>query len=50
LSTSVEGGFFDMELDSHDILVVHTKAQLKFMMKGKGKEHVEEVNSLAKVI
>jgi hypothetical protein len=39
-----------MELDSRDIIVVHTKAQLKFMMKGKGKEHVEEGNSLAKVI
>jgi hypothetical protein len=39
-----------MELDSQDKLVVHTKVQLKFMMKGKGKEHVKEGNSLAKVI
>ncbi len=39
-----------MELDSHDIpIVVLTKAQSKFMMRGKGKEHVEEGNSPTKV-
>jgi hypothetical protein len=40
-----------MEFDSHDIpIIVHTKVWSKFTMRVKGKEHVEEGNSLAKVI
>ncbi len=39
-----------MELESPDILVViPTKAQSKCMMRHKGKEQVEEGNSLTKV-
>ncbi len=37
-----------MELNFHDIpIVVPTKAGSKFMMRSKGKEHVEEGNSPA---
>jgi hypothetical protein len=47
----VEGGCFDVKLESHDIfVVVPTKAQSKCMMRCKGKEQVEESNSFAKVI
>jgi hypothetical protein len=35
----VEGGFFDVEVDSlHTHVVVPTKVQSKYMMKHKGKE------------
>jgi predicted Rdx family selenoprotein len=44
----VEGGFFDVEVDSH--VVVPTKAQSKYMMRHKGKEQVEECSSPTKVI
>jgi hypothetical protein len=50
LAKPIEGGFLDVELDSLDILVVvPTKAWSKCMMRHKGKEWVEEGNSLAKV-
>jgi hypothetical protein len=50
LSTLVEGGFFDVELNSPYIpIVVPTKAQSKFMTRHKGKEHVEEGSSPTKV-
>jgi hypothetical protein len=38
LSTSVKGGFFDVELDSLYILVVPTKVWSKFTMRCKRKE------------
>jgi hypothetical protein len=45
----VEGGFFDVELDSLDIpIVIPTKAQSKFMMRCKGEEQVEDVVHLLK--
>jgi hypothetical protein len=47
---SVQRGFFDVEADYLNIFVViPTKAQSKYMMRCKGKEHVEEGSSLAKV-
>jgi hypothetical protein len=50
-SKSIEGRFFDMEPDSIDIpIAIPTKAQSKCTMKCKGKEHVEEGNSLTKII
>jgi hypothetical protein len=46
----VEGGFLNKEVNSPDIpVVVPTKFQSKYMMRHKGKEHVEEGNSCAKV-
>jgi hypothetical protein len=48
LLASIERRLFDMELNFHDIpIVVPTKAGSKFMMRSKGKEHVEEGNSPA---
>ncbi len=38
LSTLVKGGFFDMEIDSLEILVVPTKVWSKFTMRCKRKE------------
>jgi hypothetical protein len=49
-SISIKGGFFNVEANSPNILIiVPTKAQSKYMMRCKGKERVEEGNSLAKV-
>jgi hypothetical protein len=46
----VEGGFFDVKVDSLNILVaIPTKSQSKYMMRCKGKEQVEEGSSLTKV-
>jgi hypothetical protein len=46
----VEGGFFDVEVDSPNThVVVRTKVQSKYMMKHKGKEHVEEASSPTKM-
>ncbi len=47
-SELVEGGLFDVEVNSHDIHVVPTKSRSKCMMRHKGKEHVEEGNSFTK--
>jgi hypothetical protein len=48
--TPIEGGFYDIEHDSLDILVVGpTKARSKFVMRHKGKEQVEEGSSPTKV-
>jgi hypothetical protein len=48
-SELVEGGFFDVELESLDILVVLAKVQSKCMMRCKGKGQVKESSSLTKV-
>jgi hypothetical protein len=49
-SKSVEGGFFEVEAGSFDILVIiPTRFHSKYMMKGQGKEQVEEGSSLIKV-
>jgi hypothetical protein len=49
-SLTFVGGFFNVEVESPNILVViPTKAWSKYMMRRMGKKHVEEGNSLAKV-
>jgi len=46
-----EGGFFDMEPNSPNILIaMPTKAWSKFMMRHKGKNQMEEGSSPTKVI
>jgi hypothetical protein len=46
----VEGGFFDIKTNSPNIhVVVPIKARSEYMMRYKGKEHVEKGSSLAKV-
>jgi hypothetical protein len=49
--TLIKEGFFDIGADSSNIhVVVPTKVQFKFMMRRKGKEHMEEGSSPTKMI
>lgn len=46
----VEGGFFDIKINFPNIhVVVPTKARSKYMMRPKGKEHVEKGSSPTKM-
>jgi hypothetical protein len=49
-SIPIEGGFFNVEVDSpHIPIVVPPKVWSKYMMRRKGKEQVEEGNSPTKI-